>query len=241
MVGKGIARTYISHPKARKVRQLERQTRRQERLSVNEEKRHAKALLECTRFIWFREQCLALGRTQAAFSHAEAKALTTLYVSRNDEELAALKNQRNPPVGRIKTIEALKTSELDLFNSSKGIAIPDIMDSDNLEILTTIWDGRANTIGVVPRVALCCADPVDQATLDVLKAKLLPVDEVREKAAPVTPKRALKFQVAKRKESVKKLADAQGVAQRSRKRASEAQQKRLKMERKSALNALRGL
>ncbi|ORC85571.1 uncharacterized protein TM35_000341830 [Trypanosoma theileri] len=244
MAGKkgGQAANVFAHPNSRKVKQIQRQTRRGERINKQEKKLHSQELLEAMRFFWFREQCLTLGRLRSAFTPEESQALTTLYLSRNDEEIASLKSLRNPPLGRIKTIEALKTSEFDAFHSSKGIVIPNIADEDNVEILTEIWDGRADTVTVVPRCSLSFNSSFSTkvtAILEDLKEKLKPIDQVREEATSVAPKKMLKFLKQKRTQSVKKIDKFEEVALRSKTRAAAGQQKRLKEARKAVVNSKR--
>ncbi|EAN78173.1 Protein of unknown function (DUF2962), putative [Trypanosoma equiperdum] len=240
MAGKGNAKVVVTHPKSRKVRQLQRQSRREKRISEQKGKRNAKAALEAARFFWFREQCLALGRTKLAFSREEAQVLTEQYLKRNDEEIVALKSMRNPTAGRIKILEAMKTSEADDFNSSKGIVIPDITNSDNLEILTSIWDGRADTAGVVRRVGLTRTgvSPAAPAVTE-LEGKLLTIDEVRERSIDFTSRKARKFQTMKRVQSVKKTPTAEDVWLRSKKRGVDLQAKRLRQGREAVLKTRR--
>ncbi|KAH9578176.1 Translation machinery-associated protein 16 [Trypanosoma melophagium] len=232
----------LVHPNSRKVKQLHRQSRRDERINKQEKKLHAQELLEAMRFFWFREQCLTLGRSRSAFAPEESQALTLIYLSRNDDEIASLKSLRNPPAGRIKTIEALKTSEFDAFHSSKGIVVPDIADEDTVEILTEIWDGRSDTVGVVPRCSLSFNSSLSTKVAEImeqLKEKLEPIDKVREEARSVAPKKALKFQKQKRTQSVKKLEKFEEVALRSKTRAAARQQKRLKEARRAMVNSKR--
>ncbi|ESL05916.1 hypothetical protein TRSC58_06419 [Trypanosoma rangeli SC58] len=231
----------LLHPNSRGVRQLERRARRDERLSERGKKQHSRELLEAARFFWFREQCLALRRSRSAFSAEEAGALIHIYLGRNDAELSSLRSMRAPPAGRIKKIEALKAGEMAEFESSKGIAVPDISDKDHVEILTEIWDGRAHTLRLVPRRRLSRnAAPAPAELVRELGARLKPIGEIRETAAAAAPRRVLKFQAQSRAQSVKKCARPGEVAQRSKKRGAEQQQKRLKRERAKLLASSRG-
>ncbi|KEG13868.1 hypothetical protein DQ04_00741120 [Trypanosoma grayi] len=232
----------LVHPNSRVVRQLQRQTSRNERNNERAKKRHAQDLLEAARFFWFREQCMALGRLHSAFSMEEAQVLTQLYVERNDAELVLLKSLRNPTAGRIKKIEALKESETDAFESAKGIVIPDITDKGRVEILTEIWDGGCDTRCVVPRLHLTRSGVLTTPTaVNEMRLKLTPIDLVREKATSVTPKKALKFRNQKRTQSVKTTAKMEDITSRSKLQNTERQQKRLKEERKALINSRRSI
>ncbi|RNE97779.1 hypothetical protein TraAM80_09160 [Trypanosoma rangeli] len=238
---KGAPPKALQHPNSRGVRQLERRTRREERLSEREKRQHSHELLEATRFFWFREQCLALGRSRSAFSAEEVGALIHIYLGRNDAELSSLRSLRAPPAGRIKKIEALKAAEAAEFESSKGIAVPDISDKDHVEILTEIWDGRADTLRLVPRRRVARkAAAAPPGLVGKLEARLKPIEEIRETAAAAAPRRVQKFQAQSRAQSVKKCIKPDEVAQRSKQRGVEQQQKRLKKERAKLLASSRG-
>ncbi|RNE94961.1 uncharacterized protein Tco025E_10266 [Trypanosoma conorhini] len=239
---KGAPSKSLQHPNSRRVRQLERQSRREERRSERGKRQRGQELLEAARFFWFREQCLALGRPRSAFSPEEAQALAHIYLERNDVELASLRSLRAPPTGRIKKIEALRASEAAEFESAKGMVVPDLGDGDHVEVLTEIWDGRADTLHLVPRRRLTRAGArsAPTALAPELRARLKPIEDVRETAAAVAPKRALKFQARSRTQSVKKSAKPEEVARRSKMRGVARQQRRIKEERARLLTSKRG-
>lgn len=236
----------VPHPRDRSVRQLEKKEKRAIRLDAQKSRLRTEQTLHLMRFFWFREQCVALGYTTAAVPDDVVALLAQLYVERNDEEVAELKAQRNPPLGRIKTLEATRQQEMDELASAKGLRIPSLGDADDVEILTDIWDGTKETVTVVAAVGFSAMNrpaPTREA-LAQLSERLRPVSEVRDEAPVTLPKRAVKFHAAqfpaanqsRKSVSVKKTDDSlSGVKSRAKAREEAKRQKRLKEQRTAAL------
>ncbi|KPA81809.1 hypothetical protein ABB37_04078 [Leptomonas pyrrhocoris] len=240
----------VPHPRDRSVRQLEKKEKRAIRLDAQKTRLKSEQTLHLMRFFWFREQCGALGYVTEAVPDDVVALLAQLYVERNDEELAELKAQRNPPLGRIKTLEALRQQEMDELASAKGLRMPSLSDADDVEILTEIWDGTKETVMVVNAVGFSLANRPrpTRAVLAQLAERLRPVAEVRKEAPVTLPKRAVKFHAAKpsaakrstKHLSVKKTEDSlAGVKSRAKAREEAKRQKRLKEQRGAALASRR--
>ncbi|KPI87058.1 hypothetical protein ABL78_3870 [Leptomonas seymouri] len=231
----------VPHPRDRSVRQLEKKEKRAVRLEAQKTRLKTEQALHLMRFFWFREQCIVLGYTTEAVPDDVVALLARLYVERNDEEVAELKAQRNPPLGRIKTLEAMRQQEMDELASAKGLRMPSLSDADDVEILTEIWDGTKETVAVVGAVGFSMANrpAPSRVALEQLSERLRPVAEVREEAPVTLPKSAVKFHATshnKKNLSVKKtehsLAD---VKTRVKAREEAKRQKRLKEQRSAAL------
>lgn len=240
----------VPHPRDRSVRQLEKKERRAIRLGIQKTRLKTEQALQLMRFFWFREQCIALGYTMTAVPDDVVAQLAQLYVERNDEEVAELKAQRNPPRGRIKALEATRQQEMDELASAKGLRVPNLADADDVEILTEIWDGTKETATVVSAVGFSMAGRAapSRAALAQLAGSLRPVAEVREEAPVTLPKRAVKFRAArfsaaserKKNSSVKKTEDSlAGIKTRAKAREEAKRQKRLKEQRSAALSGRR--
>lgn len=236
----------VPHPRDRSVRQIEKKEKRAIRLDAQKSRLKSEQTLQLMRFFWFREQCVALGYTTEAVPDDVIALLARLYVERNDEEVAELKAQRNPPLGRIKTLEATRQQELDELVSTKGLRIPSMSDADDVEILTDIWDGTKETATVVAAVGFSSSSrpAPSREALAQLSERLRPVAEVREDAPVTLPKRAVKFRAAqfpaanasRKSVSVKKSEDSlSGVKSRAKAREEAKRQKRLKVQRTAAL------
>lgn len=176
-------RQTISHPRDRRVRQLSKKEKRNEKLEAQKARRRSEEALRVLRFCWFREQCLALGHTTTPVPARTVELLTRLYVDRNVDEVAALRAERNPQTGRIGKLEALREHELRQMHSAEGIAIPSLGDADDVEILTTVWDGAADTVSVVAATTLTLGAEEgedEKESRRALAAKLRPIEELRE-------------------------------------------------------------
>lgn len=242
----------VPHPRDRSVRQLEKKEKRAIRIEAQKTRLKTEQTLHLMRFFWFREQCSALGYTTTPVPEDVIALLAQLYVERNDEEVAELKAQRNPPLGRIKTLEAARQQEMDELASAKGLRIPSLGDADDVEILTEIWDGTKETVTVVSAVGFSMAGrpAPSREALAQLSERLRPVTEVREEAPVTLPKRAVKFHAAqfpaanqnKKNLSVKKTESSlAGVKTRAKAREEAKRQKRLKVQRTAALASRRRL
>ncbi|GET93739.1 hypothetical protein, conserved [Leishmania tarentolae] len=243
----------VPHPRDRSVRQLEKKEKRAIRLDAQKNKLKMEKTLQLMRFFWFREQCIALGYTTTAVPEETVVQLVHLYVNRNKEELSALRLQRNPPVGRIKVLEATLQAEEDELHSAKGLRVPSMTDADDVEILTEIWDGAPETVTVVPlsSVSMQHSTPPTKEALEQLLQRLRPVGDIRKEAPVTLPKRAVKFHAAqsqqkstvptRMKVSVKKMEDtAASVRLRVKAREEVKQQKRLTEQRCAAIASRRG-
>jgi translation machinery-associated protein 16 len=236
----------VPHPRDRSVRQLEKKEKRAIRLDAQKTRLKTEQTLQLMRFFWFREQCIALNYTTTAVPDDVVALLAQLYVERNDDEVAVLKMQRNPPLGRIKTLEATRQREMDELMSVKGLRVPSLSAADDVEILTDIWDGTKETVTVVRAVGFSMASrpAPSRAALAQLSERLRPVADVRDEAPVTLPKRAVKFHAAQypaanqhnKSLSVKKTEDSlTGVKARAKVREEAKRQKRLKEQRNAAL------
>lgn len=253
----------LPHPKDRKVDQLQRRLRREVRLDTQKDFLNSKQALTATRFFWFREQVQAIvsaepSRVTSAFTADELAALTSLNIDRNIEEVNELKSVRNPPAGRIKHLNNVRQTEYDQFASVKGITVPNVLDSESLEILLNIWDGDDRTITCVP---LMQSSKMGKKSLETDIAKfqtmIKSTDKVREEQlnvhAPTKLRRFtsegteakarkdLRKNREQRKRSVKAGKAAGEVAESGKKRRVLQQQAQTKSRRQAAVAASRGL
>ncbi|KAG5490803.1 hypothetical protein JKF63_00925 [Porcisia hertigi] len=241
----------VPHPRDRSVRQLEKKEKRAARLDAQKNKLKMEQALQFMRFFWFREQCIALGCKTSAVPDETVAQLVQLYVDRNKEEMSALRALRNPPVGRIRVLEATLQSEEDELHSAKGLRVPSMTNADDVEILTEIWDGAQETVTVVPLTGFSMQhrkSPTKEA-LEKLRQCLRPVTEIRQETPVTLPKRAVKFHAAqqqqstaasRKKISVKKTEDtAASVKLRVKAREEAKRQKRLVVLRRAAMASRR--
>lgn len=234
----------VSHPRDRKVRQLERKEKREVRLAEQKERLKSEQTQRLVRYFWFREQCIALGYVDRAVPEEEILLLAQLYIDRNRDEIAQLKQERNPPTGRIRQLEAARVGEMDAFRSAKGLDVPSLADADDVEILTQIWDGLAETVVVVPSASVSLGTrALSPQKLAAVSARLRPIEEVRTRATPLLPRRAVKMaQQARpaRRVSVKYQDQSlAAVKARGVRSLGQKQQRRLKQGRKTALDSRR--
>ena len=145
----------VLHPDSLKMKQLQRHMRHNIRVEtakgVTKQKLHGKA----ERFLWFRDcicRCVSndfrIGE-QCALSEAEVEWLVEKYLTRLDSDIKELESRRNPPAGQIKTLKAIQEAESTQYQSSKGIDIPRLTDSDALSSLVG-WLGDQAGVGKVP-------------------------------------------------------------------------------------------
>ncbi|CAM44422.1 conserved hypothetical protein [Leishmania braziliensis MHOM/BR/75/M2904] len=236
----------VPHPRDRSVRQLEKKEKRAIRLDAQKTRLKTEKMLQLMRFFWFREQCITLGYTTAAVPDETVAQLVQLYVGRNKEEMSALQMQRNPPVGRIKALEATLQVEEDELHSAKGLRVPNMTDAHDVEILTEIWDGTQETVTVVPVTGFSMQHrtPPTKEALEELLQRLRPVAEIRKEAPVKLPKGVIKFHAVQpcNKVSVKKTEDtAVSVRLRVKAREEAKQQKRLTEQRRAAMARRRGV
>ncbi|CAC9553188.1 conserved hypothetical protein [Leishmania infantum JPCM5] len=244
----------VPHPRDRSVRQLEKKEKRAVRLDAHKTRLKMEKTLQLMRFFWFREQCIALGYTATAVPEETVAQLVELYVDRNKEEMSALRLQRNPPMGRIKVLEATLQAEEDELHSAKGLRVPSMTDADDVEILTEIWDGAQETVTVVPLTSISMQHrtPPTKEALEQLLQRLRPVADIRKEAPVTLPKRAVKFHAvqsqqqstapSRMKVSIKKTEDTTAsVRLRVKAREEAKQQKRLSAQRCAAMASRRGV
>ncbi|KAG5464484.1 hypothetical protein LSCM1_00674 [Leishmania martiniquensis] len=242
----------VPHPRDRSVRQLEKKEKRAIRIDAQKNRLKMQQTMLLMRCFWFREQCIALGYTTTSVPDDTVAQLVQLYVDRNNEEMLALQAQRNPPVGRIKVLEATLQAEKDELHSAKGLRVPSMTDADDVEILTEIWDGMQETVTVVPLTGFSMQHrtPPAAEALKHLQRRLRPVAEIRKEAPVALPKRAFKFHAAqpqhlctassRKNVSVKKTEDTAAIVNLRVKAREEArQQKRLVEQRRVAMASRR--
>ncbi|CCW70052.1 unnamed protein product [Phytomonas sp. Hart1] len=234
----------LSHPRDRRVRQLEKKRKRNERLVKNKSKIKAGDAQKVARFFWFREQCKALGCTQEPISSDEMLSLMQLYINRNQKEIRELMSLRNPPHGRIRQLEAMLEAEMEAFRSTKGVAIPSLANVDDIEILTEIWDGQTETAVVVPVNYLSLGPKViNESKLQALEARIKSIDAVRQEGMSILPK-LFKHNVKTKKtekKSVKRLVTTpEELQRRSILKSRKMQEKKQSTVREALLRERRG-
>lgn len=244
----------LSHPRDRRVRQLEKQQARADRVSARELKRKQEKERMLLRMIWFREQCIALGCTRTAVPRKWWQPLVQLFISRNDEEIAALKAMRNPPVGRIRLLEHMASEEMAELGSGKGFEIPALGSGAEVEVLTEVWDGAGETVSVLAKDHVRLAAEADREGVALLRQELAvrvrPIEDVRAGAEAVLPRRARRFsgdgrarveKGRRRMMSVKHLPAATGAERRERVRQQvlRKQWKHVEKQRRAVLEARR--
>ncbi|CCW63243.1 unnamed protein product [Phytomonas sp. EM1] len=234
----------LSHPRDRRVRQLEKKEKRNKRLVGNKNKIKAAEAQKVARFFWFREQCKALGCTHKPIFSDDVLPLIQLYINRNQKEISELKSLRNPPHGSIKQLEMMFEAEMDAFRSTKGVAIPSLVDADDVEILTEIWDGQAETAVVVPVQHVSLGQKViDENKLHALEARIKSIDAVRQEGMSVLPKLFKSNTKAKKteKKSVKRqVTIPEELQKRSILKSKKMQQKKQSEVREALLRERRG-
>lgn len=236
-------KSQLCHPRDRRVRQMEKKDKRTARLAMQKDRLTLDKALRNMRLFWFRQQCIALGYLMDPVPRDRILPLVQLYINRNEGEIEVLRKCRNPPNGRIKQLQQVMEVEMDAFRSAKGIEIPVLTTGDDVEILTSIWDGEPETAVVVPVTGVSIgAGKVDAEGIHSLQQLLRPMVEVRSVATKIMPKRSLRFsETGAKKVSVKSLASssADAVTQRSRTNAVEKQHARLKKNRRKVMERAR--
>lgn len=236
-------RKNVCHPRDRKVRQLEKKEKhilKKENRRINQKNERAKRAM---RFLWFRKQCQALG--SHPMSEEEIILLTQLYINRHLDELAELKTRINLPKGRITEIQSCLADELSQFQGS-GFEVPVLSNSDDVEILTQIWDGIPETSCVVETEFVQSSESIDEGKLQALKKRLVSLEEIRQEALNVIPqrlaKKSLKLQETRKnvKKSVKKMDTPEEIRHRIAVKRTKKQKERNKAESRAVLAGLRG-
>eukprot|EP00796_Vickermania_ingenoplastis_P006656 gene6656-4772_t len=228
----------VSHPRDRRVRQLEKKEKRLLKMQSKKQAQQDERIKRSMRFLWFRSQCLALGYATDPVPRETIQLLTQLYISRHQEELQEIKNRSNPPAGRIKEIEALYAQEMAMFHTG-GLEVPAMSSSDDVEILTTIWDGIPETSSVLETELVKDPGNLRNEKLCALKEKLATLDAVREQAGAVLPRRFSKKTERNLKKSVKHMEKADDIRKRGASKLLKKQKERSKKESKSALAEMR--
>lgn len=234
----------LTHPRDRKVRQLQKKEKRLSKMMNRKQMQTNARLLKVMRFIWFRTQCVALGYTTTPVPADVIPLLVQLYINRNLDELMELKSRPNPPAGRIKEIETVYAEEMEAFKGS-GLEIPVLTNSDDVEILTEIWDGIPETSCVVETALVPQPDSLDEVKLNQIQSQLVSLDSVREEAVAVLPRRMAKKTEKllrsknEKKKSVKRMDGADDIRRRTAAKQSSKQKERSKKETKEALAKLR--
>ncbi|KAI8371879.1 translation machinery-associated protein 16 [Blakeslea trispora] len=139
------------HPYSRKAHQLSRVHQRKEKLAVQEKKKQNNPTGE--RWIWFR---YAFDEDKTIATKAEMHELIETYLSRHDEEIETLENDRNkahrrPKTPRQELLESIKQSELNEYIS--GMDLPDMTNGKVLELLRE-WDGDKNSMKRINTIRL---------------------------------------------------------------------------------------
>lgn len=229
----------LSHPRDRKVRQLQKKEKRMSKMAKRKQTQNDIKIKKAMRFLWFRTQCIALGRTTSPLNEEEAVVLTKLYISRHQEELQIIKSRSNPPIGRIKEIELLYREEHEAFQSS-GLEIPVVTSSDEIEILTTIWDGLPETSSVL-NTEFVHDRETSVECLNAIKKQLMHLDNVREAAKEVLPRRMTKKikSIQKQKTSVKAMDNTSDIRRRTASKHIKKQKEMRKSQYEAALAQLR--
>lgn len=235
----------LTHPRDRKVRQLQKKEKRLSKMMNRKQMQSNARLLKVMRFIWFRAQCLALGYTTAPVPSDIIPLLVQLYINRNLDELRDIKARPNPPVGRIKEIETVYAEEMEAFKGS-GLEIPVLSNSDDVEILTQIWDGIPETSCVIETMLVPQPEPLNESMMNQIKSQLVPLDSVREEAVAVLPRRMAKKteklrskNINEKKKSVKHMVAADDIRRRTATKLRTKRIERSKKETKEALSKLR--
>ena len=149
----------LSHPRARKIRQLQKSLRRTDArhkclLSLKAKRNHAEEQL-----FWIAAAMQRLGsspnRNSYVFSSHDQvpnlasddepglmpivmEAIVHIYINRNDQELRELKAKRQPPRGEIRKIEIQKEKELNEFQNGNGFLVPPFASRSEIQ-LTLEW------------------------------------------------------------------------------------------------------
>lgn len=249
----------LAHPRDRRTRQLEKYEKRADRLAGQKNKHKMIEDRLHVRFLWFREQCQALGYTHTRVPEDHVLPLVQLFIDRNDEEMQLLRSTRNAPRGQLRRLEAAREVDMDALRSSKGFTVPSLRRSEDVEILTSIWDGLAATMVVVPRasVSLGARQSVCAVTVAKLRQLLKPLEQVHADSEALLPCRTKRDLLA-RMQGKKKLcgrndhtgpaagskkvcvkhveSDMRSVRTRDNVRRAQGQQQRLREARRSVLH-----
>eukprot|EP00758_Cryptobia_borreli_P013534 Tbor_TRINITY_DN5844_c1_g2::TRINITY_DN5844_c1_g2_i1::g.6772::m.6772/K14860/TMA16; translation machinery-associated protein 16 len=171
----------ITHPKDRKIDQLQKRMRHNTKIDVSKDKRRAMDSLTTTRVFWFRVQCEKFKTHPDSFFTPELQeAMIIQHIKRNEKEIALLKMEKRPMRGRIDMLEAQQEEEASLF-VRKGLAVPDITCSDVREILCDIWDGDSALVSCVPLKTFKKKHLEIKNLTKVLEENTVPIDQVRER------------------------------------------------------------
>lgn len=135
------------HIKGRKFKQLNRATLRDQKLTARKRNAEGQRLkdLEVVRFF----QAAIQPRSASSFLLQDIKLFVESFLSRFDEELATLKEERRagrPPLARQQKLEQQIDAEKKMYHS--GLKVPDIRDKLTVENLRN-WNGSPGGTTVI--------------------------------------------------------------------------------------------
>ncbi|ODV93037.1 hypothetical protein PACTADRAFT_5421 [Pachysolen tannophilus NRRL Y-2460] len=143
------------HPKGRKFKQLNRATLREKKILDKKAKHSEKKENELLIVNYIKE---IIGQDDlkkvVSFGLNDMKVFIEAFISRDDEELIDLQNQRRPnrpASNRQLILENRKKSEIQQFTEGAGFSIPDLSDVENVENLRN-WNGTFGGINNVKRI-----------------------------------------------------------------------------------------
>ena len=124
----------LKHPRARKIKQIQKTIRRNTEKQKVYKNIHSRRNAQDDQLFWLATALQKLGDSPVRQSYQDQdsgglldivmEALVHIYLKRQDDELRALKERRQPPHGQIKKINVQQEAEETLFKSSKGFAVP---------------------------------------------------------------------------------------------------------------------
>ncbi|CAN6607727.1 hypothetical protein TRVA0_003S03444 [Trichomonascus vanleenenianus] len=128
------------HPRARKFKQLNKATLRQEKLEKNKAKRHTAQEAKVLRTRYF-QQVVNLSEKEA-FDLAEMKEFVEAFISRDDAELAKLKAERRPGRPASNRQDILESRiKADKREFKTGYLMPNLNDAATVKAMRA-WKGE---------------------------------------------------------------------------------------------------
>lgn len=130
------------HVKGRKFKQLNRATLRDQKITTKKLKHQEQKDRELSG-IEFMKDCVNEMAEQEIFLMEQMKSFIERYISRHDEELKELKDQRRPgrpPTSRQLLLEVTVENERQVY--ATGFRIPDLNNKETVERLK-LWNGTS--------------------------------------------------------------------------------------------------
>ncbi|CDK28424.1 unnamed protein product [Kuraishia capsulata CBS 1993] len=140
------------HPKGRKFKMLNRATLREKKLQDAKVKHAEKRGGENLIYSFFQQAILTPQYQKDSFSVDEIRTFIEAFITRDDEELEALREDRRPgrpPTARQQHLEERIRKEQHLFET--GWPVPDLQDAESVKHLKN-WNGSPGGLTIIKKI-----------------------------------------------------------------------------------------